>query len=351
MTGFPTSPGELSRRLALRAEAVCRQYLPRGSRNGRYWLAGDTNGNAGRSLYVRLCGPLSGKGAAGKWRDAATGQHGDLLDLVQETMALRSLLAAMDEASRFLSLAGYVPVTRDREFHGNAEAELRAKRLFAMSRPLPGTPAADYLAARGLDPSRYDSSALRYHPSCHYREKATGSTSARPALVAAATDPDGRITGIHRTWFDPARPGEKARVDSPRRSLGTVLGSVVKFGFKTNPRPPAIFAGEGVETVLSLHILAPSLPAMAAGPADRLAALPLPPGLVRLYIAVDPDCAGRRAASTLARRAMEAGIDVRLIEPVAQDDHNCDLRRLGSAKLADRIMPLLAQADRMLAAA
>ena len=36
----------------------------------------------GRSLYVRLHGPDRGPGAAGKWTDAATGEHGDLLDLI-----------------------------------------------------------------------------------------------------------------------------------------------------------------------------------------------------------------------------------------------------------------------------
>ena len=43
--------------LSLRAEAVCRQYLPHGRRQGRYWVAGDLDGARGRSLFVRLRGP------------------------------------------------------------------------------------------------------------------------------------------------------------------------------------------------------------------------------------------------------------------------------------------------------
>ncbi len=61
--------------LAERAEAVCRQYLPHGRRQGRYWVAGDLDGARGRSLYVRLRGP----GTPGKWTDAAEGTHGDLI--------------------------------------------------------------------------------------------------------------------------------------------------------------------------------------------------------------------------------------------------------------------------------
>ena len=44
----------LAAALSERAEAVCRQYLPHGRRQGRYWVAGDLDGARGRSLYVRL---------------------------------------------------------------------------------------------------------------------------------------------------------------------------------------------------------------------------------------------------------------------------------------------------------
>ena len=73
---------EVARRLADCAEAVCRYYLSNGRRHGRYWIVGDVANTPGRSLYVRLHGPPTGRGAAGKWTDAATGEHGDLLDLI-----------------------------------------------------------------------------------------------------------------------------------------------------------------------------------------------------------------------------------------------------------------------------
>ena len=70
---------DLARRLAQNAESVCRYYLSNGRRQGGYWLVGDVANQPGRSLFVRLKGPDHGKGAAGKWTDAATGEHGDLL--------------------------------------------------------------------------------------------------------------------------------------------------------------------------------------------------------------------------------------------------------------------------------
>jgi hypothetical protein len=57
---------ELARRLAREAQAVCRHYLSNGRREGNYWLVGDVRNTPGRSLFVRLKGPDSGRGAAGK---------------------------------------------------------------------------------------------------------------------------------------------------------------------------------------------------------------------------------------------------------------------------------------------
>src|SRR6202165_3298349 len=94
----------LAHRLARDAEAVCRHYLSNGRRQGRYWLVGDVANTSGRSLFVRLKGSSSGKGAAGKWTDAATGQHGDLLDLIAMNRGLDRLRDVLHEARLFLSL-------------------------------------------------------------------------------------------------------------------------------------------------------------------------------------------------------------------------------------------------------
>src|SRR5437016_2556281 len=64
-----SAASDLARRLSRNAEAVCRRYLSKGHREGRYWLVGDATNTPGRSLFVRLSGPDYGKGAAGKWTD------------------------------------------------------------------------------------------------------------------------------------------------------------------------------------------------------------------------------------------------------------------------------------------
>jgi hypothetical protein len=137
---------ELAHRLARDAEAVCRHYLSNGRREGRYWLVGDVANTPGRSLFVRLKGPDSGKGAAGKWTDAATAEHGDLLDLIASNRGLDRFRDVLDEARSFLSLPRREPPPdrykrRPPAPTGSPES---ARRLFAMSKPISGTIAEVY---------------------------------------------------------------------------------------------------------------------------------------------------------------------------------------------------------------
>ncbi len=335
---MPETASELARRLARNAEAVCRHYLSNGRRHGRYWLVGDVTNTPGHSLYVRLSGPDFGKGAAGKWTDAATGQHGDLLDLIAANRRLTAPRAVFDEARSFLSvpqasLKRPMPVKP-----GSPEA---ARRLFAMSCPLAGTVAEAYLRGRGITTVN-DLTALRFHPRCYYRDDDCGGTRApdpRPALVAAVTGLDGAVTGVQRTWLNPDGNG-KANVAAPRRAMGHLLGNAVRFGAVLD----IMAAGEGIETMLSLRMIMPALPVVAALSANHLTALVLPSTLRRLYIARDNDPAGRRATETLSDRAQADGIETLTLTPTL-DDLNDDLQQLGTHALAAAVRVQLAPED------
>ena len=89
---------ELAAALAARAEEVCRRYLPRGRKDGWYWKVGNVQGDARRSLFVGL----APSARPGRWTDLATGERGDLLDLLKR----RYGDAASNEASRFLAQCG-----------------------------------------------------------------------------------------------------------------------------------------------------------------------------------------------------------------------------------------------------
>src|SRR3954449_3750073 len=144
MAQHRSAAGELARALSRHAEAVCRHYLSAGRRCGHYWTVGDVANTPGRSLFVRLSGPVSGKGAAGKWTDAATGEHGDLLDLIAANRRLDRLHDVLDEARSFLSLSRPArpnPPSCPPTCRGSSEA---ARRLWAIARPIHGTAAEAY---------------------------------------------------------------------------------------------------------------------------------------------------------------------------------------------------------------
>ncbi|MDE0408931.1 MAG: toprim domain-containing protein, partial [Alphaproteobacteria bacterium] len=274
----PSPAAAIAAALADRAEDVCRRYLPNGRRLGRYWICGDLDGARGRSLFVRLRGP----GTPGKFTDAATGQHGDLLDLIRHRSHAPTLGAALAEARAFLALPP-APVSVAGAAAGAAEpydAIEAARHLWRRCRPVDGSHAERYLQARGLSRCRF--AALRFHPELRYRE---GSSVRRlPALVAAVTGGDGAITGIHRTWLDPRAPA-KAGVATPRKALGRVYGLAVRFGSVSPDDDAALVVGEGIETVLSLITAVPEIRAAAALSAGSLGAFAPPPGLARLVIA------------------------------------------------------------------
>jgi hypothetical protein len=343
---MPRDASELAHRLARSAEAVCRRYLSNGRRQGRYWLVGDVRNTPGRSMFVRLRGLESGRGAAGKWTDTATGEHGDLLDVIRETCGFIDFRDVADEARRFLSLPRPDPEpapTSNRTAPAQAGSPEAARRLFEMAQPINGTFAETYLRNRGLT-ALHETGALRFHPRCYYRPDDGSPTETWPAMIAAVTDLDGHITGVHRTWldpggFDPIRLG-KAPIATPRRAMGELLGNAVRFDVAHD----ILAAGEGIETMLSLRSVLPTLPMVAALSASHLAAFLFPQMLRRLYIARDADRAGDHASTMLTERSETAGIEAITLSP-RLGDFNEDLRALGIDELRAALRIQLAPQD------
>ena len=278
-------------------------------------------------MFVRL--KESPKGPAGKWTDAATGEHGDLLDVIRESCGLIDFHDVADEARRFLSLPRIEPEPPSRPSRLPAQigSPQAAQRLFAMSQPVMRTLVETYLRNRGITPLHEDG-ALRFHPRCYYRPDKHSPTETWPAMIARVTDLDGCVTGAHRTWLDPdgfdaVRLG-KAPIDTPRRAMGDLLGNAVRFGVAND----VLAAGEGIETMLSLRCVLPTLPMAAALSANHLAALLLPPTLRRLYIARDNDAAGELAATALTERADATGVETIVWTP-RLGDFNENLRGFG----------------------
>ena len=207
-----------------------------------------------------------------------------------------------------------------------------------MAQPITGTVVEAYLRKRGIT-ALHGTASLRFHSRCYYRPDRHSPTETWPAMIAAITDFDGRITGAHRTWLDPSGR-DKAAIDTPRRAMGALLGNGVRFDVARD----VLAAGEGIETMLSLRSAMPTMPMVAALSAAHLAAVQFPATLRRLYIARDDDPAGDGAMASLIDRANEAGIEAIALSP-RLGDFNEDLRTLGINALRAALRVQIAAED------
>jgi twinkle protein len=89
---------ELSLRMADHAEQIAQYLLPQGKKASGEWKAGSISGEPGQSLSVRISGAKKGV-----WKDFATSEGGDLLDLWCACRA-QSLSEAMRDAKAYLGI-------------------------------------------------------------------------------------------------------------------------------------------------------------------------------------------------------------------------------------------------------
>ena len=184
-----------------------------------------------------------------------------------------------------------------------ATARKRVGGFWHRCEPTPGTPAAAYLAGRGLP-------WLNGHPYLRFRWDTPHPSGIRlPALVALVLDGGGNVVAIQRTFLDPT--GRKAMVDPVKASMGSFAGGAIRL----RPAAPEMVVGEGLETTASAVVLL-GLPGWAAIACGNLARnMALPAEVRRVVIAADADLPGRRAAAAAARRWMAEGRDVRIATP------------------------------------
>ena len=188
----------------------------------------------------------------------------------------------------------------------------RALALWRGSERAEGTLADRYLTGRGL-PELATSSALRFRVDTPHPERGR-----LPALVALVQNAAGKPLGVHRTFL--ARDGSKARIEPNKASLGPVWTGAIRLqGLAPGD---LLVIGEGIETAASAGRLM-GLPSWAAISAGNLAkGLVLPPEVLRVVIAADPDEAGSDAARDAWFRWTAEGRKVQIATPNGSGDFN-----------------------------
>jgi hypothetical protein len=227
--------------LQSRIEPLVRELLPHGRRVTNRWEAVNPTraDKSSGSFFVWLRGP-----AAGAWKDYASDDKGDVIDLVRYVQG-GDRGDAIRWAQGWLGLSGPVDRATRERMKADADAkraaarkeqaradELKRRRAFNMwlsaERSITGTPVEAYLASRKImlaDIPNPEKGELRYAPALEWWKGAKWSeldASNRrhklepgprfPAMVAAIRNAAGEVTAVHCTFL--ARDGSaKADVE------------------------------------------------------------------------------------------------------------------------------------------
>ncbi len=310
----PTDLDEIVARLQAAPLAVARRYAPGGTiANGHYtvrcpWRADRKAG----SFIITINGAY-----AGRWHDYASGEHGDMLDLIERVTG-GDKKAAIQEAMSYLGITQETPEQRAAALRRAAEAQERmvaeenpeasadarsvnAHRLFQHCQTdILGTPVEHYLSERGIRLREMDRvpSVIRFHPSLKYldTDPETGAFTERhfPAMVTAIHGPANVFPpvfwGVHRTYLAKDEEGrwKKAPVRAPKKIMGQVKGGFVRLCGNIGPEG-AVFLTEGIEDGLSAATLDPTLCVVVACTLGNLGMVVLPKSVKDVTIAADND--------------------------------------------------------------
>ena len=176
---------EISRRLAQRAESVCQMLLPGGRQVKNLYVCGNIHGGEGDSLRVAIDGHY-----AGNWKDWATDEHGDLLDLWRLVRNL-SPGESVQQAKAFLGITDPVHVSRPKAY-GKAPAKPDA----------PPNPAGRAFA--------WLTGVRKLASSTIAAFRVATEAGAVPAIVFPCYSPQGEL--VNRSYRSLPKDGEKKKV-------------------------------------------------------------------------------------------------------------------------------------------
>ena len=177
-----------------------------------------------------------------------------------------------------------------------------AEKLWATSRSLGRSLAADYLASRHLVSQ---SAQLRFHGRVQLGP--TADATYHPAMLAAVRD-DAGLQAVHRTFLDPA--GGQGRFDNAKRLLGNPGRGAVRLGQPGR----TLGLAEGIETALAATAIH-GFPVWAALGNERFGTIDLPRHIEHLVLLADNDAGGHRGVSLAQTGLQRDGFVVEAVWP------------------------------------
>ncbi len=126
---------ELSSLMAENALSIAEYLLPQGRKSSGCWKAGNVSGESGNSLSVQVTGPKKGT-----WKDFASDEGGDLVDLWAACRAL-SIAQAMKEIKAYLGVRDEPMMRKEKEYKRPAKPKCQTAKAGAL----------EWLKSRGLN--------------------------------------------------------------------------------------------------------------------------------------------------------------------------------------------------------
>lgn len=134
------TPKDINARLVREIDRVAETLLPQGKRSGNHLKAGDVHGEAGQSLDLVLSGS-----SAGLWKDFATGEGGDLIDLFAAVHSV-GIADAIKLAKDYLGIRDEKPKMQPVKKRSYTEP----KPSKSVRKPQPESRVTTYLKGRGI---------------------------------------------------------------------------------------------------------------------------------------------------------------------------------------------------------
>ena len=197
------------------------------------------------------------------------------------------------------------PFTASRAAKPPRKTSADALAIWRAAKPVPGTRAAKYLAARGLP---LPPPTLRYLPNVPFSQNRRFD-----CLIAAIQAPTREIVAVQLTFLHPHAP-EKAPVTEPRRIYGPSRGAALRLAASA----ATLGLAEGYETAHAAMLMT-GIPTWASLGSERLPLVILPDGVETVIIFADPDAPGLAAAEKF--RQFHPSLNVEIRRPDGTDDY------------------------------
>lgn len=313
---MPTEAAEIKAMLQANVEALARSLAPDGRRNGNYWIGKnptrpDANGG---SFWVSI------NRYPGAWKDEATGDTGDVLQLIGYCEGLSSFPEILKWARGWLGIDG-VPMPQRQARVAEAQAaiagrgerssedlERERKAAFAMyvrarKAPFVGSPADLYLRSRGIDVRELGRMPGVLGWLDHWQRP--NGTWTDVCMLAGLQDEAGRTIAVHRTFLVEGPDGWQKKPGEARKIWPSYGGAAIRLwrgGSKLSIEQAAknglretLVLVEGVEDGLSVALAKPELRVWCAASLPNLALQVLPECCDEVIVCADNDWGKRQA--------------------------------------------------------